>query len=204
MHLFLCVADTHGYLPDEYLEVGYRPDALLLLGDLQHSIHKVLCRFPGVAAFGVAGNHDTEEPFAGLPVTDLHGRTVSWNGLTLAGLGGCLRYKPRSFPWLFWEEEYRALLIRMPRADVFLSHCAPFGCWLEPPPGGDGVYHHAHEGSRALRDYIIRTRPGLVIHGHLHQRRLAALGCTPIRSVYLVERVEFSPPKYPGKKRRLR
>ncbi len=193
LFIFLCVADTHGYLPDEQLNVDCQPDALLLLGDLQYSIKNVLRCFPDVPAFGVAGNHDLEEPFAGLPVVNLHGRAVFWNGIKLAGLGGCLRYKPCSFPWLFWEHEYEKLLTKMPRADLIISHCAPFGCWQEPPLGGDRIYHDAHEGSRSLRDHIVNTRPELVIHGHLHQRDLSAIGDTLVRAVYGVEIVKFTP-----------
>lgn len=193
MPLFLCVADTHGFLPQECLEVGRRPDALLLLGDLEHAISKVLDRFPGVPAFGVAGNHDSDEPFAGTPAIDLHGRAVSWNGLVVAGLGGCLRYKPGSSRWLFWEREYAEILVRMPRADLFLSHCAPFGCWPEPPRTVDDGFYNAHGGSKALRDYIICKQPGLVLHGHLYVPGLAFLGGTPVRAVYLVELVTFEP-----------
>ncbi len=191
MAIFLCIADTHGFLREEQLDLDCRPDALFLLGDLQQSIELLLRCYPGVPAFAVAGNHDCAEPFAGFPVIDLHGRAISWNGISLGGLGGCLRYKLHPRTWLFWEKEYVALLKSMPRVDILLSHCAPFGCWREPLPGGEGTYHHAHEGSRALSEYIVRARPEVVLHGHIHRQGITALEDTEIRSVYGVEMMKF-------------
>ncbi len=169
-----------------------QPDALLLLGDLQYSINVVLRSFPGVPAFGVPGNHDSKELFDGLPVINLHGRRVSWKGINLAGVGGCLRYKPCDLSWLFWEQEYAEILSKLPPTDLLITHCAPFGSWQEPPDRKVGTYHHAHSGSRALRDYIVRNSPRLVLHGHIHKKGVTELGKTAVRSVYSVEIVQFT------------
>lgn len=147
--VFLCVADTHGLVPPAHFTGGERPDALLLLGDLGCTEAEVLRCYPEVPAFGVAGNHDPDDAF-GAPgsrqVFDLHGRSVTWGGITIGGLGARLY----------------------------------------------GGFYDAHAGSEALRGYILRAKPKLVVHGHLHRQGVTVLGSTVVQAVYGWEFVEYS------------
>jgi Icc-related predicted phosphoesterase len=193
--VILCVADTHGLIPAGHFTGGKNPDALFLLGDLGCTEGEVLRCHPEVAAFGVAGNHDPDDPFdapGARRVFDLHGRAVMWDGIIIGGLGGCLRYRPGRERWLFTEEEYEAVLAGMPAVDILISHCAPAGCW---PEGRrfDGGFYDAYAGSEALRDYILRAKPKLVVHGLLHRRGVTVLGSTVVQAVYGWELVGYSP-----------
>ncbi|MGB9858476.1 MAG: metallophosphoesterase family protein [Moorellaceae bacterium] len=142
--LFLCVADLHGgpFQPPAFTG---RPNAVLLLGDLEWSVEKVVKMFPDVPLFGVPGNHDPRiDPFYGIPAVNLHGRVVEFRGLRIGGLGGCLRYKSGD-GFLFWDAEYGEILKKMPAVDVFVSHCPPAGIpWCDPPAGGTG-WHGARQ-----------------------------------------------------------
>lgn len=158
----LIISDCHG-VPPPWSEK--RPDAILLIGDNAGIERLAVRRYPGVPAFGVPGNHDDTDIYQGLPVQNLHGRAISFNGLRIGGLGGCLQYK--SDPFLFTEREYAAILAQIPPVDVFISHCPPAGApGTDPPEGGfwgkikdcfrPREFYGAHEGSGALRQYILK------------------------------------------------
>lgn len=186
--LFLCFADFHGVMPDK-LKICHKPEALLFLGDMNGVLRRVLIQFPDIPAFGVAGNHDTNEPFSNLNVEDLHGRAIVWNGIRLGGLGGSLRYKPGG-KWLFWDKDYEKVLSTMPPVDIFVSHCPPAGV-----PGcmqkSTDDFHDSHEGSEALRRYIERTKPKVLLHGHLHGSGVTRIGDTLVRGIYGMEYLDF-------------
>ena len=106
----LVLADCHGAIPVWPMET---PDVFLFLGDNSGAERLALLRFPGVAAFGVPGNHDSPDVYKGLPVENLHGKVATFNGLTFAGMGGSLRYKPgRRFPWLNGSVRYGLLDVK--------------------------------------------------------------------------------------------
>jgi Icc-related predicted phosphoesterase len=191
----LVLADCHGTVPAWPTET---PDVLLFLGDNSGVERLALQRFPRVPAFGVPGNHDSPDVYKGLPVENLHGRVATLNGLTFAGLGGSLRYKQgRRFSWLFTEQEYRAILAKMRRVDVCIAHAPPVGApgtvyvqggllsaiskLLQPR-----ILYEAHEGNKALRQYVIRKRPGILLYGHLHRKDQWRIAETQIMGVFEV------------------
>lgn len=188
--LFYCFADLHGYVPEVsgFLE---KPDAVLFLGDLDWAVKRILDAFSGVPALAVPGNHDPwANPFYGAAVNNLHGKTIEFKGLRIGGLGGCLRYKPGS-DFLFWDAEYQEILSKMPRVDIFISHCPPAGLpWCDLPKK-NAPFHEAHEGSAALAEYIQRTTPVVLLCGHLHVSGTAKMGRTLVRQVYGMEKLEL-------------
>lgn len=188
--LFLCAADLHGLAPEASGFAG-RPDALLLLGDLEWSAGKPVRMFPGTPVFGVPGNHDDPvDPFYGVPVENLHGRAVESRGVRMGGLGGCLRYKSGD-DFLFGDTEYREILKGVPPVDIFISHCPPAGLpWCDSPQE-ETWWHGAHEGSVALAEYIVRNGPAVVLCGHLHILGAAKMKKTLVRLVYGVEMFEY-------------
>ncbi|KXG75498.1 hypothetical protein AN618_18660 [Fervidicola ferrireducens] len=184
--VFLCMADLHGSMPPISGFAG-RPDAILLLGDLEWAVEKIAEIFPDVPMFGVPGNHDSRiDPFYGIPVENLHGRVVEFRGVKIGGLGGCLRYKPFG-GYLFWDEEYREILEKMLPVDILISHCPPAGLPWCDPPFRRTAYHEAHEGSAAMAEYILRTDPAIVLCGHLHISAAARMGKTLVRVIHGVE-----------------
>lgn len=188
--MLLIISDCHGALPPWPEK---RPGAILLLGDNAGIERLAVRRYPGVPAFGIPGNHDDADVYQGLPIQNLHGRAISFNGLRIGGLGGCLQYK--SDPFLFTEREYAAILAQMPPVDVFISHCPPAGVpGTDPPEGGfwgkikdrfrPREFYGAHEGSGALRQYILKKQPKLLFYGHLHREGGHLIGATQAIAVY--------------------
>jgi Icc-related predicted phosphoesterase len=114
----------------------------------------------------VPGNNETDVAlwracagFAGARV--LHGEAVEIDGVCFFGLGGGV--PPTPLPWSFdlSEDEAAEALARCPADAVLVVHSPPRGCV--------DVVFGRHLGSRAVRAAIERTRPRLVLCGHIHQ-----------------------------------
>src|SRR3954465_9874396 len=95
----LVLADHAPDVPLEQLLRTQRVDVVLCLGDLTHEELQPLAGFDG-AKFGVHGNHDSGEEFAGLGIEDVHLRTVELDGRVLGGFSGSHRYRGAGpFAW---------------------------------------------------------------------------------------------------------
>jgi hypothetical protein len=105
-------------------------------------------------------------------------------GLTIAGLGGCVRYRPG--PHQYSQREYqsraRRLLRRARRAgpvDVLLTHAPPYGL-------GDGD-DKPHVGIEALHGVLEKLEPTWHLHGHIHPYGMTMpdrqVGRTTLRNV---------------------
>ncbi len=92
----------------------------------------------------------------------LHGSGVRLQGQDFYGLGGGVPETPfGSWSYDFSEQEARELLADCPDGAVLVSHSPPQGA-ADVSPAGD------HLGSVALREIVERTRPVLVVCGHIH------------------------------------
>jgi hypothetical protein len=156
-------------------------DLIVAAGDLPFDYLAELCDQldrPGVL---VPGNHDPDISGyaqrggmwlrAGQPAawpgpagyTDADGRVVDVAGLRVAGLGGCLRYRPGPNQWTQAEQGRRARRTahRDGRpVDVLLTHAPPRHCGDRE----DGP----HQGFSCLHDVVAALRPRLLVHGHIH------------------------------------
>jgi uncharacterized protein len=144
--LALALADEPPHAPIPELVDGLSPDLILLLGDLEPAWTEGLASID-LPKLGVRGNHDAPDALEAVGADDLHLRSTSWGGLTFAGFG--------------WTAEAQAsdLLARLPAADVLLTHSPPAGVNDDPDDP-------MHRGSPALREWVERTRPRLLLHGH--------------------------------------
>jgi Icc-related predicted phosphoesterase len=126
--------------------------------------------------------------------TNADGRVIEAAGLRIAGLGGCVRYKPG--PNQYTQREYHRLarqLLRRTRrggpVDVLLTHAPPLGL-------GDGE-DRPHEGIAALHTVIERLQPSWNLHGHIHPYGQPTadreLGRTTIRNVIPWRMVDIEP-----------
>lgn len=125
-----------------------------------------------ILLFFVPGNMDSPE-LSSWPGTDsvrpLHGKSVRVGSVTLIGLGGS---PPGPFSTPFEVPEERAAqLINQALADfekgtlVLVSHCPPKNTKLDIVPSGE------HAGSMAVRSFVEKFKPALVISGHVHEAR---------------------------------
>jgi calcineurin-like phosphoesterase family protein len=164
-------------------------DVIVGCGDLPFDYLGHLMARLDVPLVFVPGNHDPDvsgyrtsraglELRAGLPTeppwpagaVNIDGRIAEVAGLTIAGLGGCLRYRdgPNQYTQRQFARRARRLAAtqrwRSARGhgpiDVLLTHAPPFGV-------GDGE-DPPHHGFQALHGLIARTTPPLLLHGHIH------------------------------------
>jgi calcineurin-like phosphoesterase family protein len=164
-------------------------DVVLAAGDLPFDYLRHLAERLGVPLAFVPGNHDPDVsgyrvsrhglPLrAGLPAeppwpagaVNADGCVIDVGGLTVAGLGGCLRYTdgPNQYTDRQFQLRARRLaaaarwrrLRRGDAVDVLLTHAPPRGVGdADDPP---------HRGVKALHRLVSRTHPQLLLHGHVH------------------------------------
>lgn len=161
-----------------------RPDLILGAGDLRGSYLEALVDRYGVPCVFVPGNHDPDHRGfrstrggyirGGLPAeppgpcggVNADGRIVTVCGLTVAGLGGSIRYRRGPNQWTqsqFSRRAWRlglAARLRRRTVDVVLTHSPAAGV-------GDGD-DAPHRGFRALGPLVRRLRPQVFVHGHVH------------------------------------
>lgn len=154
-------------------------DLVVSCGDLPISYLEFITSSLNKPCYFVRGNHDS---YAFGPTGDVKSHPEGWidldkrvmrcDGLILAGLEGCIRYKPGA-PYQYSQAEQRLRAIRMssglwPRRllqghglDILIAHSPAYGIH-------DGT-DHAHVGFRALNWLIETFKPHLMLHGHQHR-----------------------------------
>ena len=189
------------------------PALVLAAGDLPwHYIEYVASGVDAPVVF-VPGNHDPEVKRTrrarngtytadGMPcdgprphgATDADQRVIEAAGLRIAGLGGCVRYKPgpNQYTQAQYQRRARRLLRRAKRGgpiDVLLTHAPPLGLGDEDD--------QPHVGIAALHTVLERLEPSWHLHGHIHpygrQMPDRQVGPTTIRNVIPWRMVEIEP-----------
>jgi Icc-related predicted phosphoesterase len=145
-HCALALADEPPHAPIPELVAALEPELILLLGDLEPAWTDGLAELD-LPKLGVLGNHDAPGALQAVGARDLHLRVVEHGGLTFAGFG-----------WTA-EEQAAELLAQLPAVDVLLTHAPPAGVNDEPD---DPI----HRGSPALRAWVERHEPRVLLHGH--------------------------------------
>ena len=176
---------------DQVINILYSPhvathvgdvDVLLACGDLPYSyMEHLVSSLNAKHAFYVHGNHDVSEKLANGTILTAPGgwqnidRCVEWvedKNLLIAGLEGCVRYRPGA-PYQYKQNTMRkralALIphllfnrVRYGRyLDIFIAHAPAWGIH----EGED----NAHKGFKVFLDIIQRFKPKLFLHGHLHR-----------------------------------
>ncbi len=153
-------------------------DLLLGCGDLPIYYLDFVMTTLGVPCYYVWGNHDGPEIQADGVVVDvvrggvcLEDYSVEYGGLTIAGLGGSLRYKPEGQHLYTQAEMMRRAWRLAPRLffnrlryghylDILITHAPPHGIHNGPD--------YPHHGFRAFLWLMDRFRPRYLIHGHIH------------------------------------
>lgn len=159
-------------------------DLVLGAGDLPWDYLEYVTEAADAPLAFVPGNHDPATPpgrrtRAGLWLRDgrpapeprplgginVDEEAVEIAGLRIAGLGGCVRYRPgpHQYDQRDFERRGRRLARRARRlggVDVLLTHAPPYGL------GDDEDAPHC--GIRALHGLLQQLQPTLLVHGHIH------------------------------------
>ena len=128
----------------------------------------------------VPGNAESaDELRAATEATVLHGEAVTLHGLTIFGIG----YAIPVTPFGYWscdlsEEAATAMLDRMEKADILISHSPPRGV-------ADRNRADVPLGSTAVRAAIERVQPALCFCGHIHDSwgRTGLIGRTRVHNL---------------------
>ncbi len=175
-----CITDLHGATAalERILDRAGPLDAVLLGGDITHfgspidaqrAVEVAQRKAPLVLA--VVGNTDSaaiQERLIELGVS-LHGRAIPCGPVGLHGLSGIPPWKRGMYG--LGEEELAAALesgyaeIAGCKQHILLAHVPPHGLGL------DLTYSGVHAGSRAVRAFVEKRRPALVLCGHVHEGR---------------------------------
>ena len=169
----LVVADEEPPAGAEELVRANGPDAVVTLGDLPAGWLRGL-RGAAVPVMGVHGNHDGDGDLVAAGVLDLHLERLELGGWSFAGFEGSPRYS--GGPFEYEEHEVRAMVRRLPSADVLVCHSPPAGVNDEPEDP-------AHTGFAALRDWVDEHHPLRILHGHTTpdpRTRIGRLGHTEV------------------------
>lgn len=178
--IILAISDLHGrhVALERILADGGPCDVIALAGDLTHfgsppDVDRIagLCRQHAGQVLAVAGNCDSEAiarrlEELGIGIT---GKGQIWEGVGFQGLSGIPPWRPGMYQ--FPEAELRETLESGYRAlngvqsHVLITHCPPRGS------RADRIFLGCHVGSHAVREFIDKTRPTLVICGHVHEAR---------------------------------
>lgn len=148
-------------------------------GDLPYYYLEFIVSMLNVPCFYVHGNHDgPEHAMDGSQRNEpqgcvsVEGRSVCYEGLIIAGLGGSIRYNQEpgaqytelEMLLRVWRLTPRLLFNRLRYGryvDIFLTHAPPLGIHDGPD--------RPHHGFRAFLSVMQRFNPRYLIHGHIHR-----------------------------------
>ncbi len=145
-------------------------DVVIVAGDFtnadgvdfaKETVKKLEENFPEAKILAVPGNMDVKEvlDFLEEKGVSIHGKVVEVNGVKIGGLGGS-NITPFRTPFELEENEILAALEGL-ECDIAVIHTPPFGYydWI----AGASV------GSRAVREWMDRKKPKLLICAHIHE-----------------------------------
>lgn len=209
----LAIADEEAPTLSPAKLADLRVDLVLGAGDLPWDyLEYVACGANAQLAF-IPGNHDpaiapVRLTGAGLWLRDgrpapeprplgginLDQQAIEVAGLRIAGLGGCVRYRPG--PHQYDQREYDRRARRLARRarrlggiDLLLTHAPPYGL-------GDAD-DAPHQGIQALHGLLAQLQPTWLLHGHIHphgeQRPDRRSGETTIANVIPYRVLDITP-----------
>jgi uncharacterized protein len=186
----LAFSDLHRDLGQaaELVAMSAEADAVIGAGDFA-SVHEGLAETIGALAaieaptVLVPGNNETEEALRETAArwsaaTVLHGEGATIAGAEFFGLGAGVPVTPWEWSFDLDEEAAAAKLAGCPEGAILVLHSPPRG-HCDTGGGGD------HLGSESLLRAVERTRPRLVVCGHIHESWgcESRIGETPVRNL---------------------
>jgi Icc-related predicted phosphoesterase len=155
-------------------------DCVISCGDLPYYYLEYILTALNVPLYYVRGNHapireisESGENPGPCGAIDLHTNVIRVQGLILAGIEGCLRY--REGPFQYSQSEMWSYVLRLVPAflinkvtygrflDIFVTHASPWEIHDQPDL--------PHQGIKAFRWLIQVFQPRYHFHGHIHVYR---------------------------------
>lgn len=178
--VILAISDLHGNVRalQKILNHAGDCDLILLAGDLTHfgsarDVDPIIdqCRQKAPQVYAVAGNCDTSQVVDRLEELGVHlaGKGVVTQDVGIHGVAGIPHWRPGMYQ--FTEDELGQVLqegwekIEGTVRKITLAHVPPRDCSV------DRVFWGCHVGSIALRQFVRRCKPDVVICGHIHEGR---------------------------------
>ena len=195
----LCCADFHNSFNLTGFEAKAKscaPDVIVTLGDISVQDLRVIKKTAdtlGIPVIGICGNHDEVDALAKVGIEDLHGRSKTINGVSFAGIGGSLRYKPSDNMFLSQRESIDVAK-KLPKADVLITHDKAYTGWSYTGWFVDTRAQYAkdpHAGLVGITKYICKNKPKYHLYGHLHHRMAEETHGTTSRCVYGIQLIEI-------------
>lgn len=154
----------------EYLRL-HRLAGRTMLRDL-NKLEDLLSSFPHKRILVLPGNYDMDLEETDLRERNLHRKTLSVDGVRIAGYGSAKVTTPgipEDLAIPFQEYKTGGGLFSEPRD--FFSEARPDLVVLHMPPFGflDRLRAYGHLGSVGVRDYIDQFPPNMVLCGHMHE-----------------------------------
>ncbi len=162
----LLISDLHsggGY--HQINKAFYRKaDVCIAMGDIEYSELMDIqanCNVLNLPLYAIPGNHEPKSLIDELNINNLHGKSIVLpNGLSIAGMGGCCRYKDNEDLCLMTNEESVRLAESIPKADIFITHSNILR----------DDKNESHSGLRGINEYLKKNETPIHFYGHLHER----------------------------------
>ena len=169
-------------------------DLVLSCGDLKAEYLSFIVTMIKAPLFYVPGNHNKHyisNPPEGCESAD--GKLITYKGIRIVGLGGCMKYSNKEFQYS--EEEMDKRINKLKRTikkskgfDILLTHAPAKGL-------GDGD-DLAHRGYKCFVDMLDKYSPRYFFHGHQHlnykiQNRTRQYKDTTIVNAYGYRIIEY-------------
>ena len=176
--LLVCISDLHGSLRG-IERINFSPDLLIVTGDItnfgrEREAENILRQLLKITdkILAVPGNCDYPEVSKVLDELEINlwckGKIIDKTGFF--GVGGS-NPTPFNTPLEYSEEELEACLnegftkVKEAEIKILVSHPPPYNTKV------DRVSSGLHVGSRAVREFIEKAQPSLVLCGHIHEAR---------------------------------
>ena len=143
-------------------------DLIISCGDLKASYLSFLVTMSNKPVLYVHGNHDTrysQSPPEGCDC--IEDRVVTYNGVRILGLGGCLWY--HNGPHQYTEQQMRRRIRRL-RFQLWKTKGIDIVVTHAPPQGVGDLDDAAHRGFESLLELLDKYQPQYLLHGHVHLR----------------------------------
>lgn len=177
MHI-LAIADRPPEKPMKEILAEHTIDVVVTLGDLEMSQIRSLENVD-LPKLGVYGNHCSGMYMPELGIENMHMKIKEIQGVVFGGFEGCVKYKESSAK-MYTQEEASAMLSVLPKVDIMLVHCPPYGV-------NDDPTEISHTGYVGLREYVEREKPKYLFHGHTYPKEnelVTLLGNTKIIYIF--------------------